>query len=84
MVLADWAGSGARCPDWPPRFEHVVLSTRRRSRTSSSWRRRAERRGDADGFLHLAWGEAEIEFALRVHEEDWPLRPALVAAVSGR
>jgi hypothetical protein len=31
------------------------------------------------GFLHLAWGEAEIALALRVHEEEWPRREALAA-----
>ena len=35
--------------------------------------------GGRGGFLHLAWGEAEIEFALRVHEEEWPQRPGLVS-----
>ena len=31
------------------------------------------------GFLHRAWGEAETDLALRVHEGEWPRRPALVS-----
>ena len=31
------------------------------------------------GFLHLAWGEAEVALALRVHEEEWPRRQGLAA-----
>ena len=29
------------------------------------------------GYLHVAWGDAEIEFALRVHDAEWDLGPAL-------
>jgi hypothetical protein len=31
------------------------------------------------GFLHLAWGEAELALALRVHDEEWPRHAALAA-----
>ena len=29
--------------------------------------------------MHLAWGDAEAAFALRIAERDWDLRPAAVA-----
>jgi single-stranded-DNA-specific exonuclease len=31
------------------------------------------------GFAHLAWGEAELRFAQRMHELEYRLRPSLVA-----
>jgi single-stranded-DNA-specific exonuclease len=80
VILADWAAL-SRLPSMPADFEHLVLIdpppfphldrlTWALPRTSGEAR---------PGFLHLAWGEAEIEFALRVHGEEWPQRPVLVS-----
>ena len=79
VVLADWAAL-SRMPEMGARFEHLVLIDPppfpHLERLVSAPPSAPEGRG---GFLHLAWGEAEIEFALRVHEEEWPQRPGLVA-----
>ncbi|HTW12365.1 MAG TPA: DHHA1 domain-containing protein, partial [Solirubrobacteraceae bacterium] len=32
-----------------------------------------------DGYTHLAWGEAELRFSQQMHEQQYGLRPALVA-----
>src|SRR5215211_1173396 len=62
-----------RHPSIGARFDHVVL-------IDPPPFAHLERLASAGaGFLHLAWGEAEIELALRVHEEEWPHHPALVA-----
>ncbi len=79
VALADWAAL-ARIPSMGARFEHLVLIDpppfphleRLASAPPSALDGRC-------GFLHLAWGEAEIEFALRVHDGEWPQRPALVS-----
>ena len=79
VVLADWAAL-ARVPSMAARFEHLVLIDPppfpHLEQLASAGQAPSERRC---GFLHLAWGEAEIELALRVHEAEWPLRPALVS-----
>ncbi len=79
VVLADWAAL-SRIPEMGARFEHLVLIDPppfpHLVRLVSAPPSAPEGRG---GFLHLAWGEAEIEFALRVHEEEWPQRPGLVS-----
>ena len=81
VALADWAAL-ARMPSMAAHFEHVVLIDPppfpHLERLASA-ARAGGGEGDRFGFLHLAWGEAEIELALRVHAEEWPLRPALVA-----
>jgi single-stranded-DNA-specific exonuclease len=71
VVLADWAAL-ARLPSMP-RFEHTVVID------PAPFLHLERAAGAGTGFLHLAWGDAEIELALRVHEEDWPQRPSLVA-----
>jgi len=72
VVLADWAAL-IRNPSIPTRFEHVVL-------IDPPPFPHLERLASAGaGFLHLAWGSAELELALRVHEADWPQRPDLAA-----
>jgi single-stranded-DNA-specific exonuclease len=75
VALADW-NRLERDSDLPRRFEHVVVidpapfphleDLADRSRPDSG-----------DGFLHLAWGDPEVELALRLHEAQWPLRPVL-------
>jgi hypothetical protein len=66
-------------PAMPARFEHIVVidppsfpHLERLASTPSGV-------GGVPGFVHLAWGAPEIELALRVNEEEWPLRRALVA-----
>jgi single-stranded-DNA-specific exonuclease len=80
VVLADWAAL-ARVPSMVARFEHLVLIDPppfpHLEQLAAAGRSAVGERGC--GFLHLAWGEAEIELALRVHEGEWPLRPALVS-----
>jgi single-stranded-DNA-specific exonuclease len=75
VALADWAML-ARHPSLPDEFEHLVIIDPppfpHLQAVASGSTRQA-------GFLHLAWGEAEIELALRVHHLDWPLRPSLAA-----
>jgi hypothetical protein len=82
VVLADWAAL-ARLPSMAARFEHLVLidpppfpHLERLASAGAAGPR-------PGGFLHLAWGEAEIELALRVHEGEWPLRTALVSLYRG-
>jgi hypothetical protein len=77
VALADWAAL-ARMPSLPAGFEHVVVI----DPPPFHYLERLASAGGGAGagrFLHLAWGEAEIELALRVHAEEWPLRPTLVA-----
>ena len=72
VVLADWAAL-AREPSSAGRFEHLVV-------IDPAPFAHLERMALAGpGFAHLAWGDAELELALRVHDEEWPRRPALVA-----
>jgi single-stranded-DNA-specific exonuclease len=72
VALVDWAGL-ERAPDMATRFGHVVLV----DPPPFAHQERAAAAGS--GFLHLAWGEADVAFALRVHEEEWPRRPGLAA-----
>jgi single-stranded-DNA-specific exonuclease len=79
VALADW-GAIARQPSLPAQFEHVVVIDpapfRNLERSASA---AACPEPEAGGFLHLAWGEPEIDLALRVLAEEWPSRLALVA-----
>jgi single-stranded-DNA-specific exonuclease len=80
VVLADWAAL-ARLPSMAARFEHLVLIDpppfADLERLTSAAPHIAS--GGESGFLHLAWGGAEIAFALRVHEREWPGRRTLVS-----
>jgi single-stranded-DNA-specific exonuclease len=80
VALADWAAL-ARMPSLPAGFEHVVVIDPPpfRHLERLAWAQGGAGGGRRAGFLHLAWGEAEIELALRVQAEEWPLRPTLVA-----
>jgi hypothetical protein len=72
VVLADWAAL-ERARDMASRFDHVVV-------VDPPPFAHLERGAAAGpGFLHLAWGEAEVALALRVHEEEWPRRAGLAA-----
>ena len=70
LVVADWAAL-SRDPALPKGVDHVVLVDPPPFPELEA----AVARGP--GYLHVAWGEAEIEFALRVHDAEWDLGPAL-------
>jgi hypothetical protein len=70
VVLADWA-SLARNPALAGRFAHVVVI----DPPPFEHLERLCRLGS--GFLHRVDGDAEREFALRVHADEWPSRSSL-------
>ena len=72
VALTDW-GRLEREPTLSARFRHVVLIDPPPTPALERIADRAER----DGFLHLAWGPAEVEFSLRAWDAQWPSRPAL-------
>jgi hypothetical protein len=72
VVLADWAAV-ERHPTMATRFNHLVIVD------PPPFRHLEDAACAGEGFLHLAWGEAEVELALRVHSEEWPDRPAIEA-----
>jgi single-stranded-DNA-specific exonuclease len=72
LVLTDYAALGL-VPDLPADHDHVVLVD---PPPSAGLMGLAEV-GDAGGYLHPVWGEAEIAFALSVLEEQYGLRMAL-------
>jgi single-stranded-DNA-specific exonuclease len=74
VALADWARI-ARDPGLPGSFEHVVLIDPPPLR----WLESAVDGRDGGGFLHLAWGPAEVELSLRLWGAEWPSRPSLAA-----
>ena len=83
LVLADW-GALARRWDAPSRFQHVVLIDPPPSEPLEALAGACARRegfgassaapNTADGYLHLAWGAAEIELARRCLAAEWELR----------
>ena len=70
LALADW-GALAREPGLGHGFPHVMLV----DPVPFPHLEAAARQGS--GYLHVAWGEAELEFALLVHDAEWDLRAAL-------
>ena len=79
VALADW-GAIARQPSLPGRFEHVVvIDPAPFPHLERAACAAALSMAGAGGFIHLAWGEPEIELALRVLDEEWPSRLALAA-----
>jgi single-stranded-DNA-specific exonuclease len=72
VLLADWAAL-ARQPSSSARFEHLVVID------PPPFAHLEEMVLAGPGFAHLVWGDAELELALRVHDEEWPRRQALVA-----
>ena len=63
----------------PPEGMHVVLIDPPASEAQAAWA--LHRAGGR--WLHVVWGEAETELALRVAEDEWELRPAVTALWSG-
>jgi hypothetical protein len=72
VALADWAAL-ERLPAMAARFTQVVVI----DPPPFSHLERAALAGT--GFLHEAWGEADVAMAMRGHEEEWPRRTALTA-----
>jgi hypothetical protein len=70
----------ARLPELEiPEGMHVVLVDPPASEAQAAWaRHRASGR-----WLHLVWGEPEVELARRAAEDEWELRPAAAAIWSG-
>jgi single-stranded-DNA-specific exonuclease len=72
IVLADWAAVERR-PSMTIGFDHVVL-------VDPAPFAHLERLASAGaGYLHFAWGDPEVELALRVLGEEWPDRSAVEA-----
>jgi single-stranded-DNA-specific exonuclease len=76
VVLADWA-SLARNPQLASRFAHVVLI----DPPPFGHLDRLTRLGA--GYLHRVHSDAEREFALRVHSDEWPSRSSLADLYRG-
>ena len=72
VALADWSAL-ERMPSMASGFAHVVMVD------PPPFAHLELRASSGTGFLHLAWGEAEVTMALRVHDEEWPRREALAA-----
>ncbi len=76
VVLADWDALPA-IPGLAARFEHVLAIDPPPSPEAETLAAAAPASGP--GFLHLAWGPAEVALASRVLESDWPSRAVLGA-----
>jgi single-stranded-DNA-specific exonuclease len=70
LVLVDWTVV-ARRPDAPRDFRHVVLIDPAPSEALESLARAHT------GFLHLAYGPAELQLAERLLDREWNLRGAI-------
>ena len=73
LVLVDWTVVALR-PDAPRRFRHVVAID---PAPSESLEGLAWAAGEGGGFIHLAWGPAELELAERLLGREWDLRGAI-------
>lgn len=72
VALADWSLLET-LPELAAGFEHVLaidppLSAELSGLAAAGY-----------GFLHLAWGQAEVTLSSRVHEAEWPSRAVLAA-----
>jgi single-stranded-DNA-specific exonuclease len=70
LALADWAAL-EREPSLAERFVHVVVID------PPPFAHLEARAAHGDGYVHAAWGDAELDFGLRVHDFAWGLRPGL-------
>jgi single-stranded-DNA-specific exonuclease len=70
LVLADWTAVALR-PETPRRFRHLVVVDPPPSEALESLVL------VGPGYLHLAWGPAELEFAERLLASEWKLRGAI-------
>jgi hypothetical protein len=74
LVLVDWTVVAMR-PDAPRRFNHVVVID---PPPSEALEGLAWAGGDnGRGFVHLAWGPAELELSERLLGREWGLRGAI-------
>ena len=73
LVLVDWSVV-ARRPDAPRRFRHVVVIDPAPSEAVESL---ARVDADAHGFLHLAYGPAEVQLTERLLGREWDLRASI-------
>jgi single-stranded-DNA-specific exonuclease len=73
LVLVDWTVL-ARRPDAAPHFRHVVVIDPAPSEALESlvWVD-----AEAHGFLHLAYGPAELQLTERLLAREWDLRPPI-------
>lgn len=78
LALTDYAAL-EREPELACAFEHVVLVDPPRE-AADEVRAASACDGDAPGFLHVLWTEAELEFAGKVAAEQWPTREGVAAA----
>ena len=80
LVLADWTSIALR-PSAPRDFRHVVLVDPPPSEPLEGLAQLAQRQvAAADhtaGYLRLAWGPPELEFASRLLDREWDLRAAI-------
>jgi single-stranded-DNA-specific exonuclease len=78
VALTDWQRL-ARDPSLPRRFTHVVLIDPPPLAELEDIADRS-RPEEGEGFLHLAWGDPEVDFSLRLWDAEWPERTTLGAA----
>jgi single-stranded-DNA-specific exonuclease len=76
LCAADYAAL-ERDPGLPARFRHVFALDPPPSDEAA--RRIGEATVEGEGFLHLGWGPAEVEFSCKVLEHELVLRPALAS-----
>ena len=72
LALADWAAL-ARDPSLAEAFVHVVVID------PAPFAHLESRAALGEGYFHAAWGDAELDFAINVHDGEWALRDALAA-----
>jgi hypothetical protein len=77
VALADWSLLAGE-PALARRFTHVLAVDPPSSPALEAPALLAVA-GEGRGFLHLGWGDAEVNLATRVHEAEWPSRPVLAA-----
>jgi single-stranded-DNA-specific exonuclease len=77
VALTDWQRL-ARAPSLPRRFEHVVLIDPPPLPELEDLADRS-RPEEGEGFLHLAWGDPEVDFSVRLWEAEWPTHASLGA-----
>jgi single-stranded-DNA-specific exonuclease len=73
LVLVDWTVLALR-PDAPRHFRHVVAID---PPPSEALEGLAWAAGEGRGFIHLAWGPAELELTERLLGREWDLRGAI-------
>ncbi len=69
-LLCDWAAL-ERTPGLAVSFPHVVLID------PPAFAHQEALALAGEGYVHRAWGDAEAELALRVHDAEWPTRDSL-------